>query len=117
MRSTTDPAATALTFGNRCLSMLIPKKWSPCGRDEHVVDRRGQLVEESLDPDRIVGVQDDAASRRQLARRLLEPPRVAGREHYVGALAAGEAGGLETDARAAADYDDSLAEQSRLTRD
>jgi hypothetical protein len=48
---------------------------------------------------------------------LLEPRRVAGREDDVGTLAAGLTGGLEADARAAADYDDGLPVQLRLTGD
>ena len=82
-----------------------------------VVDRRGQLVEEALDPGCVVGVEGGAAPSRQFARRFLKPLRVPGREDDVGALIAGEAGGLEPDARTAADHDDGLAEQPRLTRD
>jgi hypothetical protein len=48
---------------------------------------------------------------------LLEPLRVPGREDDVGALAAGEAGGLEPDTRATPDHDDGLAKQLRLTPD
>ena len=65
----------------------------------------------------VVGVEGGAATSRQFARRFLEPLRIAGREDDVGALAAGQAGGLQPDARAAADHDDGLAEQPRLTRD
>jgi hypothetical protein len=62
-------------------------------------------------------VECGAASRRKFARRLLEPLRVAGRENDIGPLAPGEAGSLEAHACAAANHDDSLAKQPRLTRD
>src|SRR5262249_34940724 len=77
----------------------------------------GQFVEEVLDCGWVVGVECCAGSRRKFARRLLQPFRVAGREDDVGALAAGEAGSLEADACAAANHDDGLAMQARLTRD
>ena len=86
-------------------------------RDEHVIDRGGQLVEEALDGGGVVGVEGGAALRREVVRRLLEALRVAAREDDVRALGSGEARGLEPDARAAADHHDGLAEQPRLARD
>ena len=49
-------------------------------------------------------------------RRLLEPLGIAAGEDDVGALGARQPGGLEPDAGAAADHDDGLAGELRLTR-
>ena len=54
--------------------------------------------------------------RADVARRLFEALGIAAGEDDVGALAAGEAGGLQADSGAAADQDDGLAEQLRLAR-
>ena len=85
--------------------------------DEHVVDRGGQLVEEPLDLRCVVGVEGGAAVRLDVAGGSLEPLRVAPGEDDVGALASGEPCRVQPEAGAAADHDDGLAEQSRLTLD
>ncbi len=61
-----------------------------------------------------VCVGASTAQRADLGRRLLEPARVTGDEDDSGALGACEPGGLQTDARAAADQDDGLPGQLRL---
>ena len=84
------------------------------GGDQDVVDRPRQIVEEPLHRSRVVGVERGAPACSDVARRLGEPFGVAPSEEDVGALAAGAAGGLEADSRAAAKHDDGLAEQRRL---
>jgi hypothetical protein len=79
-----------------------------------VVDRRGKLVEEALQRRRIGGVEGGGAPRADVARRLLEPLRMAPGEDDLGALAAGQAGGLQADPGAPADQDHGLAEEPRL---
>jgi hypothetical protein len=85
------------------------------GGDDDMVDRRRQLVEELLEPDGVVGVEGRGAQGLQLARGLLQALLVAGSEDDPGAFGPGAPRGLEADARAAADDDDSLAEQLRMT--
>ena len=84
------------------------------GRDQHVVDRTREPVEEALQRSRVVGVEGRGAPRVDVARRALEALGIAAGEDDVGALAAGASGGLQPDAGAAADDDDGLAEQLRF---
>jgi hypothetical protein len=76
-----------------------------------VVDWRGQLVEELLEPVEVGGVEGCRAEGAQLLRGAIEALGIAGSEDDLGAFGAGSAGGLEADAGAAADDDDGLSEQ------
>jgi hypothetical protein len=78
--------------------------------DQHVVDRRGQLVEEPLEPVEVGGIEGHGALRAEFGRGPLEALETAAGQDDVGALGAGAAGGLKPDARAAADHDDGLPE-------
>ncbi len=80
-----------------------------------MVDRRGQVPEEPL-AGQPASVASKAAVRAAPTsqRRLLEPVGIAAGEDDVGALGPGPPGGLEADARAAADQDDGLSGQFRL---
>ena len=84
------------------------------GRDQHMVDRIRQPVEEPLQRGRVGGVEGRRAAARRRRRRLLEPVRIAAGEDDLGALGPGAAGGLEPDSGAAADQDDGLAGQFRF---
>jgi hypothetical protein len=86
------------------------------GRDQDVVHRPRQIVEEPLHRGRVVGVERGGPARPDVARRLGEPIGVAPSEDDVGTLAAGLVGGLEANPGAAAEHDDGLAEQRRLAR-
>ena len=81
-----------------------------------MVDRRGQLVEELLEPVEVGGVEGRRAPRAELGRGALEALGVAAGEDDVGALGAGAPGGLEADAGAAADHDDGLSERAASPR-
>ena len=85
------------------------------GRDQDMVDRVGQAVEEPLQGCRVVGVEGGGAPRVDFERRSLEALGIPAGEDDVGALTARAAGGLEADSGAPADEYDGLAEQSRLT--
>ena len=63
---------------------------------------------------RVVGVEGRGALRAEFGRRLLEPVGIAGGEDDIGTLGPGAPGGLEPDARAAADHDDGLPGQFRF---
>ena len=82
-------------------------------RDQHVIDRRGQLVEEPAEPVEVGGVEGGDAGGPELEADALQAIRVARGEDHLGALRARAPGGLEPDARAAADHDDGLPEQRR----
>ena len=86
-------------------------------RDQHVVDRCWQLLEESLQRSRIAGVEGGGALGAELEPSLLQALAVARREDDLGALGPGASGGLQTDPGAPADHDDGLPEQSWLARD
>ena len=84
------------------------------GRDQHVVDRPRQLSEErSRRPE---SVASKAAVLRASTSAAARSRRSGSRpdEDDVGALAAGASSGFETDAGAAADQDNGLAEQLRF---
>ena len=76
--------------------------------DQHVVDRRGQPVEERPEPFEVGGIEGRDARRADLGRGALEALAIAAREDDLGALGACPSGGFESDARAPADHDDGL---------
>ena len=82
-------------------------------RDQDVVDRAGEVVEESLQRLRVVGVEGSGAARIDLTACPLELLGIPRDEDHFGALAAGAPGGLEADAGTAADQHDRLTEQFR----
>ena len=83
-------------------------------RDHDMVDPVGQAHEEPLQSGGVVGVEGGGAPRPDVERRPLQPLGIPAGEDDLGSLAAGASGGLQPDARAAADDDDRLAEQLRL---
>src|SRR5689334_7243406 len=85
--------------------------------DQHVVDRRGQLVEESPESFEVGGVEGRAAQRADFAGGTLEALRVPGGENYVRPLSACSSGRFEPDAGATADDDDGLPEEFRFALD
>jgi len=84
------------------------------GCDHHVIDRGWQILKERLQGGRIVGVKSRCALRVYIERCLLEAFGIASSEDDAGALGASSPGGFKPDASAAADDDDSLAEQFRF---
>src|SRR5690242_1277240 len=85
--------------------------------DQHVIDRRGQLVEEPPEPFEVGGVEGRAAQRSDFAGGTLEALRVPGGENYVRPLSACSSGRFEPDAGAATDHDDGLPEKFRFALD
>jgi hypothetical protein len=85
--------------------------------DQHVVDRRGQLVEEPPEPFEVGGVEGRGTLRIELAGGALERLGVSGNEDDVCSLSARSSGRFESDAGATADYDDGLPEQFRFAPD
>jgi hypothetical protein len=83
------------------------------GGHHHVIDRVREILEERLQGGRIVGVEGRDPLRVELVRCLLEAFGIAPGEDDAGALGARSPGGFRPDAGAAADDDDSLAEQFR----
>ena len=79
-----------------------------------MIDRGWQILKERLQGDRIVGVKSRCALRVYIERCLLEAFGIAPSEDDAGALGVSSPGGFKPDARAAADDDDSLAEQFRF---
>src|SRR5262245_55783993 len=82
-------------------------------RDQHVINRVRQPVEESLQRSRIVSVERSGALRADVECSSREPIGVAACEDDVGAFGAGAPGGFESDAGAATDDNDGLIEQLR----
>src|SRR5277367_2656971 len=80
-----------------------------------MVDRRGQVLEESLQRSRVVGVEGRRVLYTEFQRRLLEPAGIAAGEEDIGSLGPGAPGCLEPDTCAAADQDDGLSGQFRFT--
>ena len=76
--------------------------------DQHVVDRRGQLLEERLQLAEVGGVEGRGALRAEFHGCLLEPVGVSPGEDDVRGLSPGAPGGLQPDAGAAADHHDRL---------
>src|SRR4051794_12772768 len=85
------------------------------GRDHHVVDRSGEVLEERLQEPRFADVERADPLRVELECCLLEALRITSDENDVGALAAGPSGGFAPDAGAAADNHDGLPDQLRLS--
>lgn len=82
-------------------------------RDQHVVDRRRQLVEEPLEPVEVRRVEGrDAGS--ELETGSVEAVRVARRDDEVGSYLARAPGRLEPDAGTAADHDQGLSDEQQL---
>lgn len=82
------------------------------GRDQHMVDRRGQILEESAEGGRIGRVERRGTQRADLGGGLLEAAGIAAGQDGAGALGAGQAGRFESDPGAAADHDDRLPGQA-----
>jgi hypothetical protein len=82
-------------------------------RDQHVVNRRVQLVEEPLEPVEVGGVEGGDAGP-ELEADALQAVRVARRDDHVGSLLAHTPGRLEPDAGAAPDHDERLAGELRF---
>ncbi len=80
-------------------------------RDHHMVNWRWQVLEESLQRDRVVGVEGGSAPGAELGPRLLQALGITGRENNVSALGSRAPGGLQADPGASADHDDGLPEQ------
>ena len=76
-----------------------------------MVDRRWQILEESLQRGGIVGVERGGALSAELERSLLQALGIAGREDDVGALGPRTSRGLQADPGASADHDDDLPDQ------
>ncbi len=76
--------------------------------DQDVIDRRGQIVEESSEALEVGRVESGRAPRAQLGRNAPEAIRIAGGQDHVGPLGPGEPSGLEADPRGAADHDHGL---------
>ena len=89
----------------------------PAGGHHHVVDRRRQAPEESLQCSRIVGVERRSAQRLELPGGELEAFGIAAGEDQARPLGACSPGRFEPDAGAAADHDDSLPEEFRFVPD
>src|SRR5438270_5100741 len=82
--------------------------------DQDVVDRAGQVVEESFNGAWVVGVEGGRAMGVHVAPRSRESFGISPGEDDVGAFSSGAAGGFEANTRASADQDHGLAEQFRL---
>ena len=81
--------------------------------DEHVVNRRGQLVEEPSESVEVGGVEGRDAGP-ELKTDSVEAVRVARRDDEVGSFVARAPGRLEPDAGAAADHDKGLSGEFQL---
>jgi hypothetical protein len=83
------------------------------GRNEHVVDRLGNIGEEPVDRREIGRVEGGAARGADVGGGLLQALGVAAHNDHLGALFASGAGGREADSGAATEHDDGLAGQFR----
>ncbi len=102
-----------------CLFNVEPRQRRVVGtgaRDQNVVDRPGQLVEELPEPFE-VGSVEGGDSGPELEADAVQPIWVARGEDHVGPLGAYSSGRFEPNAQAAADYDDGLAEEFRFALD
>src|SRR5215470_19105656 len=86
-------------------------------RNQQVVDRRTQLVEESPEAFEIESVEGRGAQRVELARGALERLGVSGSENDVCSLGARASGRFESDSGAAADDNNGLPEEFGAARD
>jgi hypothetical protein len=87
------------------------------GCHHYVVDRSRQVTEESFDRSRIIGVEGRCAQRFEFTGGELEAFGIPGGEDQPGPLSARSPGGFESNAGAAADYNDSLPEEFRFAPD
>ena len=85
----------------------------PRAGDQHVVDRGSELVEEPPEPFEVGGVEG-GDTRLELEAGAAQALRVARREDHLGPLVVSKPGGLEADARAAANNHDGLPAELRL---
>ncbi len=81
--------------------------------DEHVVDRSGQLVEESVESVEVRGVEGGDAGT-EFEAGTVQGVRVASGDNHLGPLLAGKPGRLEANPGAAADHEEGLPEQAPL---
>ena len=81
--------------------------------DQHVVDRRGQRVEEPPEPVEVGGIEGGDAGP-EFQADAVQAVRIAGGEDDVRSPGAGQPGCLKPDAGAAADDEDGLTEQVPL---
>ena len=81
--------------------------------DEHVVDRRRQLVEEPAEPDEVGGVESGNTAF-ELEAGALHALGVACRDDHLGSLLACSPSGLEADAGAATDHQERLPGELRV---
>jgi hypothetical protein len=103
---------SARFFGVHFKRRLVAR---PAARDQHVVDRHWQLLEESLQRSRIARAKSGGAPGAKLEPSLLQALAVARREDDLSALGPSVSGGLQTNPGAPADHDDCLPEKSWLT--
>src|SRR6266705_1738224 len=80
---------------------------------QHVVDRRGQVVEELPEPFEVGGIESGGAGAK-FETDAVQAIGVSRRKDYLGPLATSKPGRLESDARATADHDDGLSGEFRL---
>src|SRR5262249_7689236 len=85
------------------------------GGHHHMMDRARQILEERLDCGRIAGVEGGGTLCAELTCCLPDSLLFAPGEDNAGALRASAPGGFQPYAGAAADHDNSLAEQFRFT--
>src|SRR5262245_14506523 len=85
--------------------------------DHYVVDLLRQALEEPVEGGRVGRVEGRGAQCAEFGRGALQALGIAARQDDVGALGACSPGGLEPDAGTAADHDDGLPVQFRLTLD
>jgi hypothetical protein len=86
----------------------------PAGCHHHVVDRGRQVNEESLECNRIGGVEGRYAQRLELVGDELETLGIPAGEDHAGPLSACSPGRFEPHASAAADDNDSLPDEFRF---
>jgi hypothetical protein len=79
-----------------------------------MVDRRGQVFKEVVQGVRVVGVEGRGVLGTDLCRGVVQAVRTASGENDIGSLGAGSSGGLQADACATTDQDDSLSKQLRF---
>ncbi len=78
------------------------------GRDQHMVHRAGYTVEKRTELSRVVRVEGRRLSRADVVGGGPQALGVASGQDHIGALGAGSAGGLQSDAGATTDQDNGL---------
>jgi hypothetical protein len=86
-------------------------------RDQYVVDRRAQLVEESSEPFKVGRVESRGALRADFDRGALQALNIPTSEDQLGSLSACSSGRFEPDSGATADHNDGLPEEFRFALD